>query len=269
MSSKLDLIYEKYNENKMSHIFLIESNDIEASYESLKQIITKIINSKDKYDVEDLLNKINNGNILDYYVLEPENGSIKKEQIVSLFDNCKTLPMYLSDKYYVIKYAEKINENGQNRILKFIEEPTSGIYGFLICSDTKKLLETIVSRCQRIIDYHQVDDDYDFLNDELIINYVNNIETNPNILLNNELMENISDRINYIDFFTKLNKIYTMMLNGNSHLNDNYKIIKKLNIKALCDRITLTNEIINRLSANCNIRLVLNYFVLEMRNLHE
>lgn len=269
MSSKLDLIYEKYNENKMSHIFLIESNNIEASYESLKTIIAKIINQKDNYDINDIMNQINCNNILDYYVIEPDNGSIKKEQIVSLFEKCKALPMYLSDKYYIIKYADKINENGQNRILKFIEEPTNGIYGFLICSDTKKLLETIISRCQRIVDYHQVEDDYSFLDDKLIIEYINAIESDPNILLNSKVMDEITDRIGFIDFFSKLNSIYTMVLNGSTDLNVNYDCIKKLNIKALCDRISLTNEIINRLNANCNIRLVLNYFVLELRNLHE
>ena len=40
-----------------------------------------------------------------------------------------------------------MNASASNSLLKFIEEPESGIYGILITNNRKKILPTIISRC--------------------------------------------------------------------------------------------------------------------------
>lgn len=265
-SSSLNIIYEKFSENKMSHIFLIETNDIERTYADLKAIIAKMVNKNDGYQEEDIIKMMDSGNLLDFYTIEPDNNSIKKEQIVELFNGCKSIPNYLSNKYYIIKEAEKINVNSENRILKFIEEPVPGVYGFLICNDSKQLLKTIISRCQRIINYYDdvvINIDYD----DVLIKYINDIELNPSIISNSIIASKYTERIEYIDFYNKLKKVYEQLLNNSLAIE--IEPLKKLNIKQICGRITLINEIIEKLIANCNIKLAINYFVLELGNLDE
>ena len=183
--------------------------------------------------------------------------------IVQLFDNCKTIPSYLSNKFYIIKEADKININSENRILKFIEEPLPGVYGFLVCSDSKQLLKTIISRCQKIINYYSDVELSNPLDNSLVKEYYVAISNNPSINVNNLLLDEFTERIDYVDFFNQLKKVYELILNN--QLNNS----KKLNIKQICGRIALINEVIERLIANSNIRLTLNYFVLELRKLDE
>ena len=267
-NNKLTYIYEKFIENKMSHIFLIETNDVYKAYDDLKEVIANIINKKDGISVLDIVNRINEDNLLDFYHVEPDNNSIKKEHIEYIFGNCKAIPTYLSNKYYVINEAEKININCENRILKFIEEPLEGIYGFLICRDLKKLLPTIKSRCQIISAYYDNDVDESFINDELLIDYVNNYENNLTIIHNTILNKKLSERIEYIEFFNKLLKLYNLLLHKRLDLT-NYECLKKLNIKQICDRISLINNVIEKLGANCNIKLAINYYILELENKYE
>ena len=267
-NNKLYNIYEKFIENKMSHIFLIETNDVYRAYDDLKYIIANIIKEKDNYQVDDIINKMNEDNLLDFYHVEPDNNSIKKEHIEYIFNNCRSIPTYLSNKYYVINEAEKINVNCENRILKFIEEPLEGIYGFLICRDIKKLLPTIKSRCQIISAYYDNDLDDTFINDELLIEYVNKYENELDIIHNTILIKKLSERIEYIEFFNKLLKLYNLLLHKQLDLT-NYDCLKKLNIKQICDRISLINNVIEKLGANCNIKLTINYYILELENKNE
>ena len=266
-SSSLKIIFEKFNENKMSHIFLIETNDIQKTTENLKDLIATMINKLDGYDHDNIIKMMNNNNLLDFYVIEPDNNSIKKDQIVALFDNCKSIPNYLSNKYYIIKEAEKINVNSENRILKFIEEPVPGVYGFLVCNDSKQLLKTIISRCQKIVDYYPEAINTDDI-DEVLIQYVNELECNPSIACNSIINNVYSERIDFVNCFNIIKNIYELLLNNQLEVPE-LANLKKLNIKQICGRIALINEIIERLIANCNIKLCLNYFILELRKLDE
>jgi DNA polymerase III delta' subunit len=51
---------------------------------------------------------------------------------------------------YVVHEAEKLNDSGQNALLKTLEEPPGFCVVILLCSKTEWLLPTIYSRCQTI-----------------------------------------------------------------------------------------------------------------------
>lgn len=51
---------------------------------------------------------------------------------------------------YVVFEAEKINQHGQNAILKTLEEPPTYCVIILVCSKPEELLPTIHSRCQTV-----------------------------------------------------------------------------------------------------------------------
>lgn len=53
-------------------------------------------------------------------------------------------------KVYLIYPAEDMTEEAQNALLKVLEEPPQGVLFFLICSNTQKLLFTVLSRIQSV-----------------------------------------------------------------------------------------------------------------------
>ena len=59
-------------------------------------------------------------------------------------------PYYGPYKIYIIQDAQLLNENGQNALLKTIEEPPEYALIFLLTDNADGLLETIRSRCVRL-----------------------------------------------------------------------------------------------------------------------
>lgn len=53
-------------------------------------------------------------------------------------------------KVYIIDEAEKMNAQAQNALLKSLEEPPEYVSMLILCSDEKRLLDTVLSRCVRI-----------------------------------------------------------------------------------------------------------------------
>jgi len=82
----------------------------------------------------------------DLMVIEPEENSVKIEQIR---DGLKFLfyhPQIASLKILIINEADKMTEDSQNALLKTLEEPRDNNIIILISSSPKSLLETIRSR---------------------------------------------------------------------------------------------------------------------------
>lgn len=263
-NSNLDLILKKYNENSMSHIFLIETNDVTSCCDSLLSIIKNIIINENDYDSNLINRMIQENNLPDLYIIEPDGNSIKKDQIENLFNECMSLPSFINKKYYIIKNADKININCENRILKFIEEPVPNVYGFMICEDYRKLLKTIVSRCQLLNDTYEISNEKEI--DEEVISYINQFENVDNLLvINKEIISKYKERTEMIEFFSKIKYVYEQILNKNYFPGNNLDVLKTLDINVICDRISLISDVMERLSCNCNMELTLNYFVLELR----
>jgi DNA polymerase-3 subunit delta' len=59
-------------------------------------------------------------------------------------------PGALARKVFVLDEAEMLNPNGQNALLKTLEEPAEGTVIILITSEETGLLPTVRSRCQRV-----------------------------------------------------------------------------------------------------------------------
>ncbi len=84
----------------------------------------------------------------DFIILEPEKGSkgIKvtdvREKIIS---DIKICPQISKRKVYLIE-SDALNEEGQNALLKSLEEPPENIMFILICEDPSLLLPTVMSR---------------------------------------------------------------------------------------------------------------------------
>lgn len=94
------------------------------------------------------------------FLIEPEikedKAGIFKEKEIGI-DEIRKLQKELRltsfDKNYrvaIIRSAQKMNMAAQNALLKILEEPPEKSTLMLVCEDEKKLLSTVISRCQII-----------------------------------------------------------------------------------------------------------------------
>ena len=143
-------LYAK-NINKYFHAYLFEVNDIDSSFPIILAF-AKTILCKNHYRNLNNCNDCNkchlidNGYFEDLKIIEPDTNMIKKEQIIEL-KNFSLKSSNDNNRVYIIKKADLMNPSAANSLLKFIEEPESGIYGILITTNKKQILPTIISRC--------------------------------------------------------------------------------------------------------------------------
>jgi DNA polymerase III delta prime subunit len=84
--------------------------------------------------------------------LQDKKNSIGIEQIQYLKSWSKAKPYRSDNKLAVIYDAEKMTLEAQNAMLKMLEEPNKSNNYVLLTKNYSKLLETILSRCELILD---------------------------------------------------------------------------------------------------------------------
>jgi hypothetical protein len=142
-------IIESFHENNNPHAFLVSTNNLDKCYSDIYEI-TRIINcSKDgEAGCECPACKlINAGTTPDIITVEPDGKEIKISSIERIMNTFVTKPLVNKYQVYIIKEADKLNMSSANKILKFLEEPSPGIIGFLITNNPSGILPTIRSRC--------------------------------------------------------------------------------------------------------------------------
>ncbi|MDR4248525.1 DNA polymerase III subunit delta', partial [Bacillus thuringiensis] len=83
------------------------------------------------------------------YISTTENA-IKKEQVEQLVRHMNQLPIESTNKVYIIEDFEKLTVQGENSILKFLEEPPDNTIAILLSTKPEQILDTIHSRCQHV-----------------------------------------------------------------------------------------------------------------------
>ena len=145
-------LVKKYNENQLSHVFLIETNDKAAALEDIKEFV-KVINCNESY-MEDcmkcnLCHLIATEQLPSLEIVSPDGQAIKKGQMEELKQKFSSIPYLSRYNTYIINDAEKFNASSANTMLKFIEEPEKNIIGFLITNNRENVISTIKSRCNK------------------------------------------------------------------------------------------------------------------------
>ena len=100
--------------------------------------------------------KFDNWNHPDLKLIESEKGLIKKEKIDEMIKNINIAPLESKRKIIIIDDSHDIRMEGQNALLKTLEEPPSYINIILISSSSNNLVSTIISRCQ-IVKFYPVE----------------------------------------------------------------------------------------------------------------
>ena len=289
VNENLKTLISKYQENQFSHAFLIETNNITKCLNDIKEVIKNIL-CKEQYNSDcntecNLCNLVATGNLPSLRLIETDDTTIKKEQIMDLKKSFQSKSLYTDFNIYIIKNAEKLTKSSANTMLKFLEEPDGQVIGFFITENKESLLETIRSRCQAYTaiyetdnlseELHISDEEYEKYLD-LIQNYVKLLETNPNMcLVNNKklVLSILKERVELEMFFKIIFKIYNNFLNQAASGKTSKKYIEfaflsENSLQMLTKKLQIINKTMSKLQYNPNLELLLDKFVIEMRELN-
>lgn len=270
-ADKFNELKKKYEDNKLSHAFLIETNNYELCLNDIKQLL-KIVNCPDKYKSDcteqcNLCKLIDLLNLPSIIIVEPDGMSIKKQQLNELQEKFSTKPVYSRYNIYIIKDADMMNDSASNCMLKFLEEPEDNILGFFITTNKERVIDTIKSRCQIMkIDYatkSKVDEKIvEYANE-----YVSRILNNCDLIVNKEFILpafNTRNEINsllIVIFDMYMNEISEKYFPGNKK-ND---VLSGISLEQLKKQIAIIEKTITLNQANVELELLLDQFVIEMR----
>jgi|CXWL01.1.fsa_nt_gi DNA polymerase III subunit gamma/tau len=80
------------------------------------------------------------------------------EDARTLVEQARFMPSQAKKKIYLIDEVHMLSKSAFNALLKIIEEPPEHVHFILATTEAHKVLDTIVSRCQRF-DFHLAEDD--------------------------------------------------------------------------------------------------------------
>lgn len=246
INERLLEIYNKYCENKNSHVYLVETNDVLKANIDIKTLLKKI------NDDTNISNLIENDTLPTLKNIFPDGQEIKISQIEELINLLNKIPVITKENYFIINYAEKLNSKSGNSLLKVIEDPVSPMIGFFICNSLSDVMPTIQSRAQYISVSYQFSTEVD---EQINVDADKYIE----IILNNEgdLLFNkyIVDKYKDINSLILLFNVIYEKISKNTDINNNSKICR------------LIIDIISNLNNNCNANLLLDKFLIEVNRL--
>ena len=168
-------------------------NYIFSAYEDLSYDL-------DNYQINNLnksFNLVNNNSHPNFHLIDilNDNKVIEISQIRKMIDYANKSTFNNREKIILIDNVENLNLNSSNALLKIIEEPNDNILFILIHDSSKKILDTIKSRCIKF-NFH--------LSFDECVNITNKItQKNINDLLNLDLINHyntVGDFINLINF---------------------------------------------------------------------
>ena len=264
-----------YHENKLSHAFLLETNDIDKCYEDVLELV-KIINCSSEYSEDcdkcNLCHLIDLGNIPSLITIDPLGNNIKKDQVLEMMERFKSKPIYSKYNTYIIKKCDYFNQSSANTLLKFLEEPEEDIIGFFITNNKMNVISTIRSRCQEWSIYYKEDlgNNYSEESISLFNDYLFNVCGKEDAFIYNQKVfkKSFEDRLEWTNFFTEILHYLIDVNSGNYSLGNN-DILSRFGNREIIGIISKIEDILKYLKSNGNIELILDKFVIEMRNIYE
>ena len=146
--------------DRLSHAYIFTGQDGVGKTLFAKEFIKALFCNNDANDsCNSCLNCIriekNNHPDIFYTVREEKAKFIKIENIRNIQNSVNLSPLESNYKIFVIKDADRMNEEASNCLLKTLEEPSSNTIFILIANSISPVKETIRSRCQ-IIRFHPI-----------------------------------------------------------------------------------------------------------------
>jgi len=146
----IDFLTNAYKKDRLAHAYIFEGDNGVGKNE-LAHYLACLLYSNGEVDLNSNNSRlIMNDEHLNIYTIYPDGKNIKKDQIKFLHEEFSKTSQIEGPRVYIINDADKMNSSSQNSLLKFIEEPPSGVFGILCTTNSKGLLPTILSRCQTL-----------------------------------------------------------------------------------------------------------------------
>ena len=146
--------------NHLSHAYIFTGQDGIGKTLLAKELSKAILCSEKEDDSCNSCNncvRIENSNHPDVHWIEIEKKAkfLKIDNIRDLQHSVKLSPVESNYKIFIIKEADRMNEEASNCLLKTLEEPPASTIIILIANSLTPVKETIKSRCQ-IIRFHPI-----------------------------------------------------------------------------------------------------------------
>lgn len=123
--------------------------------------------------------KINSSNHPDLMIISPDGASIKNAQVEAFQEFIYIKPFESEKKIVIFTEMDLMTPRAQNRILKTLEEPPEYALFIFLTNNLEALLETVVSRCQVIQFYHNLESEGSEIDQSVLekaIEFVKSIE---------------------------------------------------------------------------------------------
>lgn len=270
-ASVLKDVLKRYREGKLAHAFLLETNDTNKCYKDVLELI-KELNCPQEYSDDcdnecNICRLINTDSLPSLITIVPEGQNIKKDQILSMMDKFSTKPVFTKYNMYVIRDADRFNSSSANTLLKFLEEPEDNILGFFITNNKENVISTIRSRCQ-VFSCNYDTNIMESLDEEILTDvklYLNAIYKNKDDILYNKthMSGYYKERIQWEIFFNTM--LYYLKDCYTSNRIDKIGMVKEVSKENLIKMVVEIETILKYIKSNGNIDLILDKFVIEMR----
>ena len=252
----MKLLLNEINNNKLSHAYLIETNNYQNTSLLIKELL-KLLLCKNKVNNLkcscNLCNLIENELYPDIRYIYPDGNNIKKEQLLELKEQFQNKSAYDNKQIYVITDATKLNSSSANTMLKFLEEPEENIIAILVCDNRYKVIDTIVSRCQILSLKESIDTSF---SDEIKNLAVLLCDKNKGFKNYDEIIELLQDKKNMTDLLKQIEKYIFSLLGKSSFLSYNDNQIIKI--------ISILEKTINKSEYNTNFKLLLDDLLVQI-----
>lgn len=148
---------EAMKNNMLHHAFIVEAplsvDKVQFAMDVAKELCCE--ESSDGFcNTCSNCTKINSGDYLDLFFIEPDSktsktGSIRIEQLLSLQKDLNKKP-YGKYNIGIINHGDTISEAGFNKMLKTLEEPSPNSIIIILSENMYKMPNTVLSRCIKV-----------------------------------------------------------------------------------------------------------------------
>lgn len=150
---------------------------------SVARLFAKSLRCLDRLEDGNACNKckacleFNSGSSMNIFEIDgASNNSV--DDVRDLINNVQTLPTFGKYKVYIIDEVHMLSNNAFNALLKTLEEPPAHVVFLLATTEPHKLLNTVLSRCQR----------FDFRNasEDILASHIKDIASKEGITFQSE-----------------------------------------------------------------------------------
>ena len=254
----LDFVNKQLEKNRLSHVFLLETNNILKCYKDVCEVI-KAINCPHSYKQEcqeecNLCHLIDNESLPSMFKVEADGATIKKDQIINLKEKLFYKAVYTKYNSYIILEADKLNAASANTMLKFLEEPEENIVGFLITNNIENIMATIKSRCQIFRLFYEENNAVNEDIQTLAQKYLDDVLAQKGLVVNR--LSLTRDEVTSL-FTSLLNIVKDSVINKNNLSN---LVTEKKKVKLM----VLIENVLQKIKYNVNLDMLLDSFYIEV-----